>query len=125
MAVYENVKTISLDLNTGTVGQYKFVKISGADGECINTTADTDVAVGIAMEAQATVGGSIPVAVAGVAKIKVTSGTVTRGGQVTSHTDGGGKAAVSGDEVHGVALSSAANGDIIDVLLAPSSQLLA
>lgn len=125
MATYENLKCISLELNTGSIAAHHFVKISGADGQCVIAAADTDIVIGIAQEAASVVGGSLPVAVGGVSKLKVTSGTVARGAQVTSHTDGGGKTAASGDEVHGIALSSAAVNDIIDVLLTPSSQLLA
>ncbi len=125
MAVYEKLKVVTLECNTGTVTQYKFVKISGADDQVINTTACTDIAIGVAQETQATTGGTVPVGFAGVTKLKITSGSVVRGTQVTSHSDGGGKTAAAADQVHGIALSSAAVNDIIDVLLFPSSQLLA
>ena len=125
MAVYENLSCISLELNAGTVAQYYFVKISGADGQFIEGAANTDICVGVAQTAETTVGNSVAIGYAGISKVKVTNGTITRGGQVTCHSDGGATAAGSGDEVQGIALSSAALNDVIDILLTPSAQLLA
>tara|TARA_R110000751_G_scaffold190619_1_gene296394 strand:+ start:102 stop:479 length:378 start_codon:yes stop_codon:yes gene_type:complete len=125
MAVYENIKIISLELNAATVAQYVFVKMA-ADHKVIEGAGDTDICVGVAQEAQAVVGGSIPVAIAGVSKIRVDSGAgVGHGNQLTSSNDGGAVAAVAGDMVHGIALEDGADDDIISMILYPSSQLLA
>lgn len=125
MAVYENIKVISLELNAATVDQYTFVKMA-ADHKVITGAADTDIIVGIAQEAQATVGGTITTAIAGVSKIAVDAvGGIGHGNQLTCSPAGGALEAVAGDLVHGVALEAGADGDVIAMILYPSSQLLA
>ena len=126
MAVYENIKLISLELNAGTVDKYTFVKISGADRQVITGAADTDIVCGVAQEDQATVGGTVPVAIAGVSKIAVDGvAGVDHGNQLTCSAAGGALEAASGDMVHGVALEAGVDGDVIAMILYPSSQLLA
>jgi len=123
MAIYENLNCISLELNTGTVGQYRFVKISGADSQFIQGVAKTDICVGVAQTAETTAGASVAIGYSGISKV-LSGGTITRGAQVTC-SGGAAVAAASTDEVQGIALSSAVSGDIFDVILTPSSQLLA
>tara|TARA_R100000656_G_scaffold56723_1_gene44590 strand:- start:227 stop:598 length:372 start_codon:yes stop_codon:yes gene_type:complete len=123
MAIYENLNCISLELNTGTIDQYNFVKISGADGQFIAGAAKTDICIGVAQTAETTAGAAVAIGYSGISKV-VSGGTITRGGQVTC-SSGKAVAAASTDEVHGVALSSAVADDVFDILLAPSSQLLA
>ena len=125
MATYENIKVISLELNAGTIPQYHFVTMA-ADHKVITGAADTDICVGVSQEAQDVVGGSLGVAIAGVSKIKVDAvGGVGHGNQLTCTATGGAKEAASGDEVHGLALESGDDDDIISMILYPSSQLLA
>ena len=126
MAVYENIKLVSLELNAGTVDQYTFVKVSGADHQVAEGAADTDIICGVAQEGQATVGQSIPVAIAGISKIAVDAvGGVDHGNQLTCSAAGGALEAAAGDMVHGLALEDGADGDVIAMILYPSSQLLA
>tara|TARA_R110002074_G_scaffold352805_1_gene524264 strand:+ start:119 stop:499 length:381 start_codon:yes stop_codon:yes gene_type:complete len=126
MAVYENIKVISLELNAATVTQYAFVKISGADGQVITGAGDTDIICGVAQETQAVVGATVPTAIAGISKIWVDSAAgVGFGNQLTCSANGGAVAAVAGDMVHGIAVEAGADDDIIGMILYPSSQLLA
>ena len=123
MATYEKVKIITM--KTGAAVTYgEFVKVSGADVTVIAGTANTDICIGVAQEAAAASGDVIPIAIGGIAKV-VAGATIVRGAQVTCHTTAQAITAASGDVVQGIALSSAVVNDVFDVLITPSTQLLA
>ena len=91
MATYENMRTMTL-VAQAAVTQYTFVKPSAVRFGCIECTADTDIAVGVAQDAAAATGEEIAVAFGGVAKVALNA-TITIGQALTSDADGRAKAA--------------------------------
>lgn len=110
---------------TATIGPGLFVKFSGS-GSVAPAAAATDSIIGASRPGvTAASGDRVDVQHVGIADI-VAGGTITRGGLVTS--DSAGKAVASApstgttDRSCGIALESAAAGDIIPVLLAIGGQ---
>jgi hypothetical protein len=103
------------------VGQYRAVKLDTTAGRVVVTSAITDLAVGVALVAADAAGDQLSVQTFGVAKC-VASGAITLGDQVMPTSSGSGKvvtAAGATAKSLGVALqAAAADGDIIEVLLA-------
>jgi len=106
----------------GAVTKRRLVKFSAADRTVAQAAAATDLIVGAATELDAASGARISVVLAGIADVEA-GGNITRGSLVTADADGKAVAAAPGSGVNirvaGVALVSAASGDIIPVLLAP------
>ena len=123
MATYENMRTMTL-VAQAAVTQYTFVKPSAVRFGCIECTADTDIAVGVAQDAAAATGEEIAVAFGGVAKVALNA-TITIGQALTSDADGRAKAAAAGDVAQGVALEGGVQNDIISMLVLPSNRLIA
>ena len=123
MATYENMRTMTL-VAQAAVTQYTFVKPSAVRFGCIECTADTDIAVGIAQDAAAATGEEIAVAFGGVAKVALNA-TITIGQALTSDADGRAKAAAAGDVAQGVALEGGVQNDVISMLVLPSNRLIA
>lgn len=100
---------------------YRIVKTS-ASGVVTNTTAATDIMIGVLTDGVAD-GSSenqgVSVAISGIAKIKA-GGVVAVGDQLTSNGDGRAIAAAGGNSIIGRALSPASGADeVIDCLLIP------
>lgn len=100
---------------------YRIVKTS-ASGVVTNTTAATDIMIGVLTDGVAD-GSAEPqgvsVAISGIAKIKA-GGVVAVGDQLTSNGDGRAIAAAGGNSIIGRALSAASGADeVIDCLLIP------
>ena len=123
MATYENMRTMTL-VAQAAVTQYTFVKPSAVRFGCIECTADTDIAVGVAQDAAAATGEEIAVAFGGVAKVALNA-TITIGQALTSDADGRAKAAAAGDVAQGVALEGGVQNDVISMLVLPSNRLIA
>ena len=123
MATYENMRTMTL-VAQAAVTQYTFVKPSAVRFGCIECTADTDIAVGVAQDAAAVAEEEIAVAFGGVAKVALNA-TITIGQALTSDADGRAKAAAAGDVAQGVALEGGVQNDIISMLVLPSNRLIA
>jgi hypothetical protein len=104
----------------GAIGPGLFVKFSGA-GTVVLGAAATDAVIGVSRQTvSAATGDRVDVQHVGIADV-FAGGSITRGGLVTC--DGAGKAVASSpstgttDRSLGIALESAAAGDIIPVLL--------
>lgn len=100
---------------------YRIVKTT-ASGVVTNTTAATDVMIGVLTDGVAD-GSSekqgVSVAISGIAKVKV-GAAVAIGVQLTSNGDGRAIASAGGNSIIGRALSPASGvGEVIDVLLIP------
>ncbi|MCC7047671.1 MAG: DUF2190 family protein [Alphaproteobacteria bacterium] len=109
---------------TGGVNQYRFVKFGAADGEVVQAAA-ADAVFGVSVQPGSTAAGSrADVALGGVAEVYA-GANVTRGALLTSDANGAAitAAAAAGTNVRiaGVAMVSAASGDIIPILLNPCS----
>jgi hypothetical protein len=109
------------------VAARRIVKFS-ADRTVIQATGNTDDAIGVSSEVAAESGGRCDVIRSGLAEIEL-GGTVTRGQRVTSDANGKGVAlALASVNISGVshcqigiAEVSGVNGDIIDVLVNPTT----
>jgi hypothetical protein len=125
MATQEAVKRITClagaDLSAAA-NIYKIVE--GNQNSVTLANADTDIHLGI-LESLNIQGAPVDIAIAGVAKIRV-SGIISAGVLIAADTDGRGKAAASGDRYIGVLMeaSTAAN-DIVSILIAPGHNLIA
>jgi len=106
----------------GAVTKCRLVKFGAADATVVQAAAATDLIVGAAAELGAASGARISVVLTGIADVEA-GGNITRGSLVTADADGKAVAAAPAagvnNRVAGVALVSAASGDIIPVLLAP------
>lgn len=94
----------------------RIVKLS-ADGKVVHSTAAAaDAHLGVT-DRPAKSGQVVDVAVTGVVAVEF-GGAVTRGAQVQADANGKATVAAAGDRSLGIALETAANGDIRPVLLA-------
>jgi hypothetical protein len=108
----------------GSISQNTFVKFS-ADNTVVAASAATDSIIGVCVQpGGCSSGDRCDVQVAGVADVKM-GGTVARGGLVTADSSGQGVAPAPStgvnNRVAGIALLTAASGDITEVLLSPGS----
>ena len=106
----------------GAVAQHAIVRLGAADGEVVAATAVTDTLIGVSVQpGTAAAGERVDVAIAGVVEVAA-GGSITRGAFVTTNAAGAAVAATPeagvNNAIVGIALASAAVGDIIPVLLA-------
>ena len=104
------------------VTRYRIVKFGSSDGNVVQAAAATDAMIGVVAELDAAGGERVDVHLAGLAEVEF-GGTVTRGALVTADSQGRAVAAAPAagvnNRVIGVAMVSAASGDIASVLIAP------
>lgn len=98
----------------GAIVRGHAVKLS-ADDTVIECTANTDAAIGVAMNNAAS-GERVEVALPGGGYVMVASESIARGKMVVPHTDGtAAQANAAGDRIVGMALAAAAAGDVFPV----------
>lgn len=98
----------------GTIALGHAVKMS-ADDTVVECTANTDAAIGVAMNNAAS-GERVEVALPGGGYKMVCSENITRGKKLVPHTDGtAAQANAAGDRIVAMALASGAAGDLIPV----------
>ncbi|MBL0142654.1 MAG: DUF2190 family protein [Betaproteobacteria bacterium] len=107
------------------VAQNRIVKMGAADGAVIVAAAVSDKPIGVSVASiDAASGGRVDVVLAGVYEVKA-GGTITRGDPITSDATGqavtAAPAAGTNNGIIGRALQSAVSGDMVDVLICPSS----
>lgn len=117
--------TLTKNFTAGAaVSKRRLVKFGSADFTVIQAAAATDLIIGVASELDAASGARVDVHVTGIAEVEA-GGTITRGAKVTADADGKAVAAAPAagvnNQIAGIAMVSASAGDIIDVLLAPST----
>jgi hypothetical protein len=115
MAYDNDSNALSLQAEA-TINDFRFVKGGTADGVVIQAAAATDNGVG-AVRYGGSAGQQVRVQVAGIAKIKVGAGGVTRWTRVTSDATGQAVAWATTNRCFGIALESGAVGEIVPVLL--------
>jgi hypothetical protein len=107
----------------GTIAKYRFVKFGSDDDTVVQAAAATDLVLGATTDIAAASGERTDVVLDGITEIEA-GGSVTRGAKVTSDADGKAVAAAPAqgvnNQIGGIALRSAASGDIIPVLLKQS-----
>lgn len=104
------------------IAKNTIVKFDSADDQVVIAAANTDLPIGIAMEAAAASGDRIDVQVAGIGEVDM-AGVVARGDYVVADSNGegvAGAAATAKQQAIGIAMQTAADGDIIPVLIARS-----
>ena len=108
---------------TAAVAAFTIAK-PGADDDTFSTAAAaTDLCVGVFQHATSAAGEEVRLMLTGVSRVK-TGGAITRGNLVTADASGYGVACAPGAGTNnysiGIAMATAASGDIIPVLLAPT-----
>ena len=98
---------------------HRIVKYGNADGKVVHSAAAANAHVGVSGRGDVANGGRVEVARAGIADVEY-GGAVTRGDLLTADANGKAVAAADGNRVIGVAEVSGADGDIGQVLIAPS-----
>jgi len=105
----------------GTIAPRRIVKPGANDYGVVQGAAATDSLIGVTGELGAASGDDVDVILTGIVDLEF-GGAVTRGGEVTSDASGKGVAAAPGagtnNRIIGIALVTAASGDIAPVLLA-------
>lgn len=107
------------------VTQNRIVKCGAADGEVIQAAAAADKPIGVSVASlDAASGARVDVVLAGVYEVKA-GGTITRGDPIASDASGqavtAAPAAGTNNGIIGRALESAVSGDLVSVLICPSS----
>lgn len=117
MAYQESLRTISRPANADlSTKQYFLVKISNSSGVGRVALAGAgERAIGTLQNKPSAAGDVASVAVGDVVKVSA-GGSITAGNEVTPDASGEAVVAGSGDVVFGIALNSAADGDIVEVL---------
>ena len=110
----------------GTINPSRFVKPGADDNHVVQAAAGTDSILGVSQELLTPGSGDrVDVVMTGIARVKA-GGVIAFGALVTS--DGSGQAVSTAPtagtvgRVAGIALQTAANGDLIDVLLTPGQR---
>lgn len=102
------------------IGINRLVKLDTTTNQVVVTSAITDLAIGVALEAATAVGDNVPVQIFGKAKV-VASAAVTLGDQLMPTAAASGKVSTAAGATAksiGVALQAAgADGDVIECLL--------
>jgi hypothetical protein len=109
----------------GAIAANRIVKFGTADGQVVQAAAATDLLIGVCHQpGGAASGARCDVVLEGVTEVQA-GGTITRGTQVTADANGKAVAvtAAAGSNVRvvGTALVSAANDDLIPILLGVGS----
>ena len=112
-------------LAEAAIPAYRLVKNGSADWKTTTAVAATDMIIGAVMDVSPAIGERVDVVMAGIAYVEA-GAAIVRGSQVTADGVGRGITAAPAAGVNnrciGVALESAtAAGDVIPVLIAPSS----
>lgn len=107
------------------IGAARIVAFGSADNEVIAASGNTAAMIGICIQpGGAASGAACDVVLAGIAEAEA-GGTITRGALVTADSSGravaASAAAGTNIRVVGVAMASAATGDIIPILVSPGS----
>tara|TARA_R110002020_G_scaffold50264_1_gene142182 strand:+ start:4969 stop:5340 length:372 start_codon:yes stop_codon:yes gene_type:complete len=116
MSYYESASLVSL-ISNAALSKNTFVQVETADSS-ISTVDDVDNAgiVGVCGEDASAAGDAVAVTIGGVAKVEA-AGSITRGAKVASNTSGKAVALGAASRMCGIALSSAASGDVFPVLV--------
>lgn len=106
------------------VTKRRIVKFGANDGEVIQAAAATDLVLGVSTEVDSASGARCDVHLQGVVEVEA-GASITRGTKVTSDANGKAVAAApaagTNNQILGIAMVTAASGDIIPVLLAQST----
>ena len=124
MALESNLTCITAEAGSDlSAAQYTFVAMA-SDG-AVDQTANATAAILGVLQNDPAAGRAATVAVAGVTKL-VAAAAIAAGAEIAVQTGGKCRTASTGLRIHGVALTaSAADGDIIEVLLLPNGKLAA
>lgn len=118
MATQQVLTEISLPANTDlSSNQYFLVTITNSSGVGrVALSGDGEYAIGVLQNKPAAAGDVARVAISGIAKAEA-GGSITAGDPVASDASGNVVSAASGDIVVGMAVNSADDGDIVEILL--------
>lgn len=118
MAQQENLRNITrpAGADLSTTGQYRFVELNGS-GQVTVCNAAGELSLGVLQNAPSAAGQAATVAVDGVIKVIAGSGGLAPNNKVTTDNQGRGVVAASTNHVLGIALSTAASGELAEVKL--------
>lgn len=101
----------------GAIAANCFVKFGADDNTVVAAAAATDAIIGVNDNIARVTGDRTDVIHIGIADVKLGTGGITRGAEVTSDATGQGVAGASTNRIGGVALTSGVAGDIVPVLV--------
>lgn len=101
----------------GAIGANCYVKFGADDNTVVAAAAATDAIIGANDNIPRVLGDRVDVLHVGIADVKLGTGGITRGAEVTSDATGQGVAAASTNRIGGIALTSGVANDIVPVLL--------
>ena len=117
MATMENVRTITKEAGADlSAGQFKFVEIA-ADGQVDLVGSAGGSGIGVLLNKPNAAGVAATIAVDGVVKVIAGTGGLTAGDKVQSDAAGAGITAAASDHVLARAMTTAAAGELAEVLL--------
>ena len=118
MAFNNSMGTVTLPASTDhSTNQYKIMSVNSS-GQAARANA-TDLPIGVLLNKPSVAGQAATIAWSGVAKV-VAGGAITAGARVKADANGAAIAATTAAQpVLGIALATAASGDVIPVLVNP------
>lgn len=118
MAIQQVLTEVNIPANADlSTNQYFFVKITNSSGTGqVALAGDGEFAIGVLQNKPSAAGDVAKVAISGIAKVEA-GGSITAGDPVAVDASGNAVSASSGDIVVAVAVNSADDGDIFEVLL--------
>ena len=118
MATEAILRSITLEAAADLSGEQFFFVTTDTNGDAAAITDVADFAVGVLQNNPDTAGFECNVAVDGVTKLEAGTGGLTAGDLVTNDNAGAGVTATAGtNNVYGIALTTAAAGEVASVLL--------
>jgi hypothetical protein len=107
----------------GAIPPNSIVKFGADDNTVVVATAAADASIGVSQNTiAAALGERVDVMIFGIADVKLGTGGITRGAEVTSDASGQGVAAASTNRVIGISLASGVAGDIVPVVVSPATK---
>lgn len=118
MATQQVLTEVTLPANADlSTKQYFFVNLTNSSGTGrVALAGDGEFAIGVLQNKPSAAGDAAKVAISGIAKVEA-GGAITAGNPVAVDASGNAVAASSGDIVVAVAVNSAVDGDVVEVLL--------
>jgi hypothetical protein len=110
MQFFQDVLTHTV-ISTGVFEAYDLISFAGA-----KITAADAVVLGVAKSPNTVIGDAAPVMVSGIARVRAV-GVINAGGRVVSAAAGGVQAQGAGVNPFAVALSTAADGEFVTILI--------
>lgn len=104
---------------TAAIEPYRIVKLGANDGEVTQSSAATDVHLGVSGVARADAGERIDIEHVGIVPVTYGADGITPGTRLTSNADGKAVAAIATNNVIGYAMETGDTDEVGSMLIAP------